>query len=109
MKRTLISSDEAVKGKAQHTKPCSDCPMTRTALRGWLGGATPEEYRRLAHSDTVVDCHAIRRTQCAGMAIYRANVVKRCDPPNLVLPKDERAVFASPMEFLKHHERLGLK
>lgn len=104
-KRKLISSVESVKVKVQHTEPCSDCPMARTALPGWLGGATPNEYRVLAHSDMVVKCHVIANQQCAGMAIYRANVVKRCDPPNLVLPKDTKKVFATPMEFLAHHEK----
>lgn len=80
--------------------------MTRAALSGWLGGATPEEYVRLAHSDCVVNCHAIENQQCAGMAIYRANVVKRCDPPNLRLPKDTEKVFATPMEFVAHHSKL---
>lgn len=103
MRNQLISSDEAVDGVVQHTRPCSDCPMTRGSLNGWLGGATPEEYARLAHSDHVVDCHTIRGMQCPGIAIYRANVVKRCDPPNLVLPKDKEAVFATPMEFIAHH------
>lgn len=109
MGRKLISSDKAIRGKVQHTRPCSDCPMARLALPGWLGGADPEEYRRLAHSDALVSCHAIRGTQCAGIAIYRANVAKRCDPPNLVMPKDQRLVFATPMEFLAHHERIALK
>lgn len=105
MTRRLISSDQAVEGKVQHTQPCSDCPMARSSLPGWLGGATPEEYARLAHSDTVVPCHAIRRTQCAGMSIYRANVVKRRDPPQLQLPKDIEKVFATPMQFLDHHSK----
>lgn len=104
MEQRLISSDEAVNGKVQHTAPCSDCPMARTALNGWLGGATPEQYRQLAHSDTVVDCHAIRNTQCAGMAIYRANVCKRADPPNLRLPRDDAKVFSTPMEFIEYHK-----
>lgn len=102
MKR-LISSYDAAEGKAQHTQPCSDCPMARSSLPGWLGGATPEEYARLAHSDVVVDCHAIRGMQCAGMAIYRKNVCKRRDPPQLQLPGDTEKVFATPMEFLAHH------
>lgn len=104
--RRLISSAEAGEGKCQHVKPCSDCPMARTALNGWLGGATPEEYRRLAHSDYVVECHAIKNTQCAGMAIYRSNVVKRADPPNLKLPADTKLVFSTPMEFMAHHESM---
>lgn len=100
----LMSSDDAIDlDGAQHLHPCPDCPMARSALPGWLGGATPEEYVRLAHSDTVVACHCIRDSQCAGMAIYRANVCKRCDPPNLKLPKDTDRVFASPFEFLDHH------
>jgi len=104
-RKQLISSEEAVDGKAQHTQPCSDCPMATTALPGWLGGATPDEYVQLAHSDHVVDCHCIRGTQCAGMAIYRANVIKRCDPPNLNLPKDPVKVFATPMAFVAHHNQ----
>lgn len=104
MTRKLISSAQAAKGKVQHTQPCSDCPMARSSLNGWLGGATPQEYVQLAHSDAVVDCHAIRKTQCAGMSIYRANVCKRRDPPQLQLPKDTSKVFATPMEFIAHHE-----
>lgn len=101
--RQCVSSSDAVTGKTQHTKPCTDCPMARTALPGWLGGATSDEYVQLAHSDAVVACHSIKSTQCAGMAIYRRNVVKRCDPPNLVLPADRNAVFATPSEFINHH------
>lgn len=77
--------------------------MARTALNGWLGGATPEEYVRLAHSDAQVSCHVYGNVQCAGMAIYRRNVCKRVSPPGLVLEKDTEAVFATPMAFLEHH------
>jgi hypothetical protein len=77
--------------------------MTRNALPGWLGGATPDEYRQLAHSDHVVNCHVITNQQCAGIAIYRANVCKLPYPPNLKLPRNTEKVFASPMEFVEHH------
>lgn len=100
---SMTNCDEAPEGKVQHTKPCHDCPMRRNAINGWLGGASPEDYRTLCHSDAVVDCHAIRNTQCAGVSIYRANVCKRRDPPNLVLPSDHDAVFSTPMEFVEHH------
>ncbi len=90
----------------RYTRPCSDCPMRRDALNGWLGGATPEEYARLAHSDAIVKCHVHGNVQCAGMAIYRRNVCKRVDPPGLVLPADREEVFSTPMEFLEHHGRL---
>lgn len=96
----MTNSDEAVTGKVQHTKPCHDCPMRRNALPGWLGGATPHEYRALCHSHAPVACHAIKGTQCAGVAIYRTNVVQRAD---FRLPADREAVFATPMEFVEWH------
>lgn len=105
--RKLITRDEAVEGKVQHTRPCSDCPWSRESVNGWLGGGTPEEWVRTAHSDQVVDCHAIKNTQCAGIAIYRRNVCKMAYPPNLKLEADREAVFATPMEFTAHHTRFG--
>lgn len=102
-RKGLTNSDEAVQGKVQHTKPCHDCPMRRNSIPGWLGGATADEYRSLCHSDAQVDCHAIRGQQCAGVAIYRKNVVKRVEPPLLTLPADREAVFATPMEFVEWH------
>lgn len=99
----LVSSDDAVEAQGQHTQPCEDCPMARTALPAWLGGSTPEDYCRLAHSDHIVGCHTLKGAQCAGMAIYRSNVVKRVDPPGLRLPADHSLCFSTPMEFLEHH------
>lgn len=101
--RKLVSSRQAINGKVQHTHPCGDCPMARAALPGWLGGYSPDEWLLLVHSEAVVPCHVIKNMQCAGTAIYRANIVKRCVPPNLKLPKDDVKVFATPMEFKKHH------
>lgn len=103
--RKLIASGETPPAKKQITRPCSDCPMARTALNGWLGGATPEEYAQLAHSDTIVSCHVQTNVQCAGMAIYRRNVCKRVTPPGLILPADHAAVFSNPMEFKAHHSK----
>jgi hypothetical protein len=99
-KRGMTNSDQAVQGKVQHTKPCHDCPMRRNAIPGWLGGMTPADYRTLCHSDAPVDCHAIKGTQCAGVAIYRTNVVKRAE---FRLPADHEAVFSTPMEFVEWH------
>jgi hypothetical protein len=103
MIQKLISVEEAPVGKVQHTKACSDCPMRRDALNGWLGGSTPEEYGHLAHSDQVVGCHAIKGTQCAGIAIYRRNVCKSTQAPNIKLEADRETVFANRQEFLDHH------
>lgn len=104
MARKCIASGEMPRVTKQLTKPCSDCPMRRDALNGWLGGATPEEYRNLAHSDTPVECHVHGGSRCAGMAIYRKNVAK-WQPPEHALPRDTEAVFATPTEFLEHHSR----
>ncbi len=102
-RRKLISNDEAVETAKQHTTPCSDCPFARTALNGWLGGGTIEEWLRHAHSETLVNCHVCSNQQCAGLAIYRRNVCRLPQPPLLVLPADKVKVFATPMEFTAHH------
>jgi hypothetical protein len=99
-RKGITNADEAVLGKRQHVKPCHDCPMRREALPGWLGGASPEWYRSLCHSDVPVPCHAIKRTQCAGVAIYRSNVVQRAE---FRLPADHAAVFSTPTEFVEWH------
>lgn len=101
--RKLISADEAVDAKGQHTQPCSDCPWSRESLKGWLGGIDARTWLEHAHTNTLIDCHTLRGAQCAGSAIYRRNVCKRVDPPLLELPADKVQVFASPMEFLAHH------
>lgn len=102
--RQLISSEEAVQSKCQHTEPCSDCPWARKALPGWLGGGTADEWLQTAHSNTMVPCHVIDNQQCAGIAIYRANVLKKVPPPLLTLPKNHEKVFSTPMEFEDHHD-----
>lgn len=100
----LIATGEAKRAAKPLTKPCTDCPMARASLNGWLGGATPEEYRRLAHSDARVECH-VHGHRCAGMAIYRTNVCKG-QPAEDKLPADHEAVFSTPMQFLDHHNSL---
>lgn len=105
-RQQLITSDKARQCKKQHTTPCSDCPWARKSLPGWLGPHTVDEWLAIGHSDTTVPCHVIDNQQCAGIAIYRANVVKRCDPPNLKLPRDEVKVFGFH-EFRAHHERFS--
>ena len=104
-RRKLVSSSEKEPcWGGQHTSPCGDCPWRRDSLPGWLGGSTAEQWHQTGHSDGVVLCHTIENAQCAGIAIYRANVVKRVDPPNLKLPKNLELVFGYG-EFIKHHEK----
>lgn len=107
--KQLVTRDEAEVVKKQPSVPCSDCPFRRTSLAGWLGGSTPEEYRRLAHSDTFIECHAVKLdedvAECVGAAIYRANVAKMAPPGCMKVKSDRMTVFATPMEFISHHGR----
>lgn len=49
-------------------------------------------------------CHVLKGAQCAGLAIYRANVCKSPRDPNAIkLPADREKVFATPMEFRMQH------
>ncbi len=102
--KQCVSSDEATKASKQHVKPCSDCPWRRTSLNGWLGGSTIGDWIQVAHSDRRIACHVIENQQCAGAAIYRANVGKLPRGRTIiVLKKDMNAVFATPAEFAEHH------
>lgn len=104
--RKLISSDEAVPAKTQHTGPCSDCPWAREALKGWLGGSSVEEWLDCARGDDPVPCHALKGAQCAGLAVFRANIAKLPrNPETLRLPADRERIFATPAEFAEHHEK----
>lgn len=93
--------------KKQHHKPCRECPWRRKAMNGWLGDMTVETFMDHAHSESVMDCHmGDGKVQCAGAAIYRANVAKLTRHPDqiMTLPADRETVFASPLEFEKHHK-----
>jgi hypothetical protein len=53
-----------------------------------------------------VDCHTVSNQQCAGAAIYRANVCKEPRRQELLrLPADKVKVFAWPTEFWAHHRK----
>lgn len=108
MKGKLIVSDESRKRKTQHTTPCSDCPFARASLKGWLGPLTADEWVAVAHGEQTICCHVFMNQQCAGAAIYRANVVKLCrDRKILQLPGDTKKVFSTPTEFRNHHTLKG--
>jgi len=104
-RRQLVTDDEAVTTPKQHQQPCGDCPWARTALRGWLGNTTASQWLQDAHGEARIDCHTLRPHQCVGAAIYRANVCKAPrDPEALRMPVDRATVFATPGEFLAHHD-----
>jgi hypothetical protein len=100
--KKLIARGEAPPAKDHLKKPCSDCPLRRDALNGWLGGATPHEYLELCHSDEVVECHVHAGSRCAGLAIYRSNTCKN-QPADHKLAPDRETVFSGPAEFISHH------
>jgi hypothetical protein len=104
-KRQLITFDKAKRAHGQHRAPCSDCPFARTALPGWLGNQSAEEWVRSVHGEDKIECHTLIGADCAGAAVYRANVCKTVrDPAALRLPPDRKTVFASPAEFIEHHQ-----
>jgi hypothetical protein len=109
-KRQLITIDEAKPAQGQHTKPCSDCPWSRKSLPGWLGGESVADWLAEAHGNHEIPCHTLAGAQCAGAAIYRRNVCKlHVNDGVLLLEADRERVFATPMEFKRHHERTGVQ
>ncbi len=104
--KKCVSSAEAEPATRQHTKPCSDCPWARTALNGWLGGYTVEDWLAAARSDMMIDCHTVSTAQCAGAAIFRGNIGKLPrDRRVFRLPANRVLVFSSPAEFTEHHSK----
>jgi hypothetical protein len=113
--------------KQQHKTPCATCPFKRTAWKGFIGGVqTPKEFADLAMSEARMPCHThlpdgvdygqaqipgtkeYNAPQCAGRAIYWANVAKiPRDRSLLKLPRDTATVFSWPPEFIEHHTRGG--
>lgn len=107
-RRQLLTTADAVPAKKQHKSPCSDCPFSRKSLPGWLGGPTADDWLKEAHGDHTIPCHVFSGAQCAGAAIYRRNVLKQPrDPECLRLEANRDLVFATPMEFKRHHAREG--
>ena len=96
--------------------PCFDCPWRREAAQGWLGPFSAEEWEQIAHGEAPIACHLTLDgdkgwasngvLQCAGAAIYRANVCKQPkDPAVAVLPADRELVFSFG-EFVEYHDRI---
>ena len=111
--------------KQPHANPCNECPWRRSHPAGWLGPMSADEWIVLALSDEPIACHqtipegfnviddslereyaTVEMTQCAGAAIFRANISKLPrDRAIGRLPKDPERVFAHPGEFKNHHQR----
>lgn len=102
---------------------CKACPFSRTVEPGALGGSSPETYLGQAAGPFVLPCHlhcdfedpdwkakSINTPQCAGAAIYRANIGVAWGLPDAIhhLAPNVEAVFATPEEFLAHHKSITL-
>lgn len=87
--------------------PCGDCAFRRNAVPGWLGDADAQDWIRMAHGETRIECHTRQdHAQCAGAAIYRTNVHKLPrDRSLLLLPADRGRVFTSAADFVAYHEQ----
>lgn len=109
-KGQLKTHDQAVVTAAQHKKPCVDCPFGRIALKGWIP-EPPLAWLERAHGEGRFECHTTKTSagdarQCAGAAIFRANVCKSPrDPSLLVLPSNTKLVFSTSQEFYDHHRQ----
>ncbi len=103
-----------VKGR----KPCNECPYRKGTK--FNGGSPPEVYIGQAYGPYLLSCHLSpgyfanprdpSHLQCAGAAIFRANIERdTVMPPKMLrLPKDTEVVFETPAEMFAHHRRVSL-
>jgi hypothetical protein len=103
----------------QRDTPCKECPFRRDIAPGTLGGSPATTYIGQVNGQFWLPCHCstnysdpnwktdLSKPQCAGAAIFRANVGVRVAPSLLVLPQNNRTVFNSFEGFLAHHEDIS--
>ncbi len=109
--------------KKQHKSPCAKCPFSRKTKPGHLSDTNgPDMFIGQAFGPFFLPCYSThdyskdeeRRNpdnpQCAGVAIFRANIgVDQIMPEGLLhLPPDENKVFASSAEFLAFHMQIPM-
>lgn len=101
------------------TRPCRECPFRRDPHPAAYGQADPLALVGQAFAPFVLPCHtdpnyAGKGTdcsgvqQCAGAAIFRANVGVPVPPagPIHTLPADPGGVYATPAELVAGYGRL---
>jgi len=103
--------------------PCKECAFRRDSEPGYLGGSPVETFVGQVFGPFVIPCHCacdfedpswkdkvFETPQCAGTAIFRANLdLDRTLPPQLhQLPSDHKLVFTNPAEFMAHHKGIGV-
>ena len=106
-------------------RPCGECPFSRACEPGGTGGSDPTVFVGQAYGPFWLPCHTdpdyntpmslaektATVSQCAGAAIFRANVGADARMPDGVhrLPADTSLVFATPAELIAHHNRSTLE
>jgi len=110
--------------KSNRTKPCKECPFAKNNnLKGFKpGGADPLVYVGQSEGPFWLPCHMEKEyngkdtdpskvNQCAGAAIYRANVGVASKMPEkiLALPEDKDNVFNTHAELYAHYTKTPLE
>lgn len=101
-------------------KPCKECPFSRSCEPGALGGSSWQTYVGQIVGPFLLNCHAakdydklkdsLEGVQCAGAAIFRANVCVSYFLPDALLKSepDSDLVFEYFSEFVAHHEQISV-
>lgn len=109
LRRKLTCDDDRLPTSMQHVTPCAGCPWTKHSLKGYLGSMTVDDWIQKVHGEHVIDCHNTTNRQCAGAAIFRANVFKSPrNPLCLRLPSSKKLAFSTDAEFREHHSKVGV-
>lgn len=96
-------------------KPCKACPWIRASEPGYLGGSEAEVYVGQAVLPFWLPCHSSANyegkasdvnavVECAGAAMFRANIGVKLPPSLLSMPADQEVAFGSLAEFYAHHK-----
>lgn len=109
--------------------PCNECAFRRDSKPGIdaLGGAPAEVYVGQIHGPFRIPCHRhypkndsdqewrnndstmFEIPQCAGSAVFRANLGRNNTvPKDMRLDPDRATVFSSYAEFYAHHKSISL-
>jgi len=118
--------------RKQHETPCAACPFSKTCKpyaddRAALGNSSPFVYVGQANGSFTLPCHSTHDytqleerlaaaqpgsgCECAGAAIFRANIGLRYAERLLHLPANlgpDSPVFGSFTEFVAHHYKIPI-
>lgn len=109
-----------------HKTPCKKCPWRRDSLPGWLGSDTPEGFLQTTIAGAHMPCHCAvdyeqrhwedqiaNAPHCAGSLVFLTNICKLPHDDRIVefrrqVEADRTLVFATPQQFLDHHNRTAI-